>query len=161
VCLLPERINLHTETWNTIFSSFRTKSEHKNIWYGKRKVVPVLNYAPRNDVWRNGDTAPLILNLDARWRWVVRFTLGKLYPRGKSPRYRGWLGPRSVLHSVVKRKIPARARNRIPCRAARNLVTILTELSCLAAAVCSCGSVGMCKIKWSRSCEQALLHRCV
>jgi len=35
--------------------------------------------------WRNGGIASCI-NIGTRWRWVVRFTLRLLYPRGKSPR---------------------------------------------------------------------------
>jgi hypothetical protein len=39
-----------------------------------RKTYPVL-------VWGSGGTAPRILNLGVRWRWVVSFTLRRLYPR--------------------------------------------------------------------------------
>jgi hypothetical protein len=42
--------------------------------------------------------APHCLGSGTRWRWVVSFTLGPFYPRGKSPRYppdRKLGGPRS------------------------------------------------------------------
>jgi hypothetical protein len=48
--------------------------------------------------WGSGDTAPHILDLDARWRWVVSFTTRQLYLQGKSPCYpldRGLAGPQS------------------------------------------------------------------
>jgi len=34
-----------------------------------------------------GSIAPRILNLDARWRWVVSFTLQPLHVQGKRPWY--------------------------------------------------------------------------
>jgi hypothetical protein len=37
--------------------------------------------------WESGGTAPHILNLGTRWRWVVSFTPRPLYPQGKSPQY--------------------------------------------------------------------------
>jgi hypothetical protein len=50
--------------------------------------------------------APLILNLGARWRWAVSFMPWSLYPR-KEPRYPlgGWVGPRTGLNILEKRKI--------------------------------------------------------
>jgi len=35
----------------------------------------------------NGDTAPRILDLGTRWRWVVSFTLQSFYPRKNNPWY--------------------------------------------------------------------------
>jgi len=51
--------------------------------------VGITMYVQRHaDVWRSaGDVAPRILNLCARWKWVVSFMLRPLYPRGKSLRY--------------------------------------------------------------------------
>jgi hypothetical protein len=40
-----------------------------------------------NYVRGRGGIAASILNLGARWRWVVRFTLRPLYSRGKSPQF--------------------------------------------------------------------------
>jgi hypothetical protein len=37
--------------------------------------------------WGSGGTAPRILGLGTRWRWVVSFTLRPLYPQGKCPWY--------------------------------------------------------------------------
>jgi hypothetical protein len=37
--------------------------------------------------WGSVGTAPRILNLGTRWRWVVDFMPRPLHPRGKSPRY--------------------------------------------------------------------------
>jgi len=42
----------------------------------------VLNYTPSpENVWESGGTVPHILNLGARWRWVVCFTSQHLYTR--------------------------------------------------------------------------------
>jgi hypothetical protein len=35
--------------------------------------------------WGSGDTAPRILDLGTRWRWVVSFTPRPLYPQGNRP----------------------------------------------------------------------------
>jgi len=44
--------------------------------YEKGKNIPVLNWAPgQKDVCGRGGTAPRILNLGARWRWVVSFRI--------------------------------------------------------------------------------------
>jgi hypothetical protein len=37
--------------------------------------------------WGSGGTAPRILGLGTRWKWVVSFTPQPLYPEGKRPRY--------------------------------------------------------------------------
>jgi hypothetical protein len=37
--------------------------------------------------WGSGGIAPCIINLVARWRWVVSFTPRRLYPRGENRRY--------------------------------------------------------------------------
>jgi hypothetical protein len=37
--------------------------------------------------WDSGGTAPHILNLSIRWKWVVSFVPWPLYPSGKSPWY--------------------------------------------------------------------------
>jgi hypothetical protein len=39
------------------------------------------------DMWRCGDTAPHILALGSRWRWVVSFTPRSIYLQRKSLRY--------------------------------------------------------------------------
>jgi hypothetical protein len=68
----------------------------------------------------SGGIAPRILDLCTKWRWVVRFTPRPLYPQGKSPGTHwigGVVGPRAVLDTVVKRKIPSPRResnSRIP-----------------------------------------------
>jgi hypothetical protein len=64
------------------------------------KVAPV--HAMKACRWRWG-TAPLVLNVCTRYRWVVNFTLWPLYPRRKGPRYHltrnrsGPLLPRTVI----------------------------------------------------------------
>jgi hypothetical protein len=63
--------------------------------------------------WGSRGIAPRILDPGTKWRWVVRFTPRPLYPQGKSPRYpldRRWVGPRTVLDAVAKRKIPSPRR---------------------------------------------------
>jgi hypothetical protein len=37
--------------------------------------------------WESGGIAPRILDLGARWRWVVRYTPRPRYPKGRSPWY--------------------------------------------------------------------------
>jgi hypothetical protein len=62
-----------------------------------------------------------------RWRWVVSFTPRPLHPQGKSLRYPlarvrapdthwigGWVGPRAVMDTVVKWKIPSPRREANP-----------------------------------------------
>jgi hypothetical protein len=75
----------------------------------KGKYVPMLNLAPRHgDVWGSGGIAPHILNLGARWRWVVSFTHQPLYSLWKTPGIHwrgGWVVPKASLETVVKRKI--------------------------------------------------------
>jgi hypothetical protein len=41
----------------------------------------------RYGIWRSGCIDPHFLDLDTRWRWVVKFTPQLLYPRRKFPRY--------------------------------------------------------------------------
>ena len=58
-------------------------------------------------IWGSGGMAPLILIVWAGWRWVVDFTVRRLYPRGKTLWYTriiGWLGTRLCLYKLQKRK---------------------------------------------------------
>jgi 8-oxo-dGTP pyrophosphatase MutT (NUDIX family) len=45
--------------------------------------------------YRSTGIAPLILNLRTRWRWVVNFTPGPLYPKENAGTHwlRSWVGP--------------------------------------------------------------------
>jgi hypothetical protein len=77
---------------------------------GKVKVVPVLfNWAPHHEgELGSASIAPHILDLGTRWRWVVSFT-----PRERVPDIHwtgSWMGPRTGLEAVLKRKFPS------PCR---------------------------------------------
>jgi hypothetical protein len=59
--------------------------------------------------WGSGGIAPLI-DLGTGWGWVVSFTPRPLYLRERAPGTHwigGWVGPRTVLDAVVKRKIPS------------------------------------------------------
>lgn len=67
--------------WATLFNV--THFWH-TVRYGKCKVVPV--HTRKAQAVSTG-TSSLILNLDARLRWVVSLTFRLLYPKGKSPRY--------------------------------------------------------------------------
>jgi hypothetical protein len=63
--------------------------------------------------WGSGGIAPRMLDLGTRRRWVVSFTPRPLYPRERAPRTHwigGWVGPRAVLETVIKRKIPSPRR---------------------------------------------------
>jgi hypothetical protein len=83
---------------------------------GKVKVKSLcFNWAQRHEgILGGGGIALHILDLVTRWRWVVSFTPGPLYPQVKRPWYplvrRGWVGTRAGLDAVVKRNIPS------PCR---------------------------------------------
>jgi hypothetical protein len=64
-----------------------------------------------------GCIAPRILELGTRLRWVVGFTPGRLTPREGAPGthwIRGWVGPRSGLDAVMKRKFPSPCRDSNP-----------------------------------------------
>jgi len=50
------------------------------------KTYPILNQAPpHEDVCGSGGIAPRILNISARWRWVISFTPRPLYHRKRAP----------------------------------------------------------------------------
>jgi hypothetical protein len=69
-----------------------------------RKVVPVLNhYILRHEgVWGSGCIGPYFLVLDTSWSSVVSFTSEE----GACSAHwiRGWVGSRTGLHDVEKRK---------------------------------------------------------
>jgi len=93
--------------------------------------VPLLEY-----IWGSGVIAPCILNLCAKWRWVVSIIPWPLYPQGRerapSTYYiGGWVGPEAGLDMVVKRKSPSPSQDSNPGCPACRLVTTLTELFCL------------------------------
>jgi hypothetical protein len=59
--------------------------------------------------WWSGDTTPHILNLGARWRWVVSFTPRPALPTGErniDPLDRRLGGPQNRFGRVVRIKIP-------------------------------------------------------
>jgi hypothetical protein len=63
--------------------------------------------------WGSGCIAPRILEHGTRWRWVVSFTLRPLCPKERTPGTHwigGWVGSRTVLETVVKRKFPSPLR---------------------------------------------------
>jgi hypothetical protein len=78
--------------------------------------------------WLSGGAAPHILNLRARWRWVVSFT-----PPASVPPCNHWIGgwvdPRAGPDAVAKRKIPSSRHESNPDRPSRSLVSTPTELS--------------------------------
>jgi hypothetical protein len=58
-------------------------------------------------VWGSGRIDPHFLDLGTCWRWVVSFTPVPLYPGESAPGthwIRGWVGPRTGLDDVEKRK---------------------------------------------------------
>jgi hypothetical protein len=60
--------------------------------------------------WGSGGIAPRILDLGNRWRLVVNFTPRSLYPRKITHGTHwigGWVDPRTVLDTAVKKKFPA------------------------------------------------------
>jgi hypothetical protein len=116
--LLPIEINYTIEIFNFYFNFAYTKS-NKTILNIKvtAKAVPQFNKAPHHEnVWGNGDIAPLILSLSTRCRGVVGFTPRNLYRRGKSPSTHqicGLVGLRRGLDAWRREKSLKSARNRI------------------------------------------------
>jgi hypothetical protein len=80
----------------------------------------------------SGSIAPLILNLNTRWRWVVNFTLRPLYPRRKNPGTHwigSWVGLRVGLDAVANKGNPCTCRESNPGCSAHSLITVLTDVS--------------------------------
>jgi hypothetical protein len=94
------------------------------------KVVPVLNKEPcHENALGSGGIASSILDLGTRCRSVVIFTPRPPYPRERylgTHWIRSWVGPRAVLQTVVRRKIPSLPGNRT---LARSLFALQIELS--------------------------------
>lgn len=83
--------------------------------------------------WRQAPEASLILNFNARWRWVFSFTPQPFFPMKKTLGIHwieGLVSTRAALDILNKRNSLAVARNRTPGHPACSLhdVTILTEL---------------------------------
>jgi hypothetical protein len=53
--------------------------------YHAMKTYYLLNLTSRHEVWGSGGIAPRVLNLGAKWRRVVSFTLRSSYRQGKDP----------------------------------------------------------------------------
>jgi hypothetical protein len=106
--------------------------------YGTSRPVTVIAIAfttPWRPIgeWRHSSN---ILNLDAKWRWLVSFTPRQLYPRGNSPRYplnRRLFGPHSRFGhcEVEKNLLPLPGIG--PRPASSQPVAVLTEISRLPA----------------------------
>jgi hypothetical protein len=76
--------------------------------------------------WRTEGTAPHILGLGIRRRWVVSFTPRPLYPqeRATGTYCTGvWVGPTADLDTVVKRKIPS------PCQESNPRIPIVQPVA--------------------------------
>jgi hypothetical protein len=61
------------------------------------------------DLCGSGGIAPIILDLDTRWRWLVSFSSQPLYSMGKRPLYPwigAWVGPRTVLDEDKNLSLP-------------------------------------------------------
>jgi hypothetical protein len=67
--------------------------------------------------WESGGIAPRILDLELDVGEWSATRLGRFTPRERTPgthRIGGWVGPRAVPDSVVKRKIPSPLRESNP-----------------------------------------------
>lgn len=98
--LINEHVSCHRKF---TYSCINIKSFHLNS-DAKDKVVSVQTTKTFN---RSGGTAPLILNLGMRWRWMVSLILQLLYfQRQNSSNYwtGGWMGPRGGLYILEQRK---------------------------------------------------------
>jgi hypothetical protein len=75
------------------------------------KLSLCFNWAPGHEgVLGSRGIAPRILDLGTRWRGVVSFTPDRFTPRERAPGTHligSWVGPRSRLDAIVKRKIPS------------------------------------------------------
>jgi hypothetical protein len=84
----------------------------------KVKLSLCFNWAPRHKgVFVKWRLIHSFFDLGARWRWVVSFTPLSLYPRERTSgtQWIGvWVGPRAVLDTVVRRKIPSPRRESNP-----------------------------------------------
>jgi hypothetical protein len=85
----------------------------------KVKVCPFFNWAPCHEgvlgEWRCSSTHSFTLALDGGERLASR--LGRFTPRERAPCTHwigGWVSPRAVLDTVVKRKLPSPRRESNP-----------------------------------------------
>jgi hypothetical protein len=93
----------------------------------KIKVAPV--HAIKAHGGGSGDLVPLILNVGARWRWLVNFTPRPLCPRERilvPIEYEVMNVPDSVWMLLEKRQIFAPAGYRSTDLPARRIVSVLT-----------------------------------
>jgi hypothetical protein len=69
------------------------------------------------NIWRNESTTARILNLNTRWKWIVRFLYQSLYPTKRNPAQiyliRAFLTQKADLN-MAKGKIPPSVGNRTP-----------------------------------------------
>jgi hypothetical protein len=74
---------------------------HVSLW-------PNDSTSPRNYGWLfvsgSGSTAPLFLNLDARWKWIIIFMFPSLHPLGNLPSYQLYI-MLVGLHSRLQRLV--------------------------------------------------------
>jgi hypothetical protein len=76
----------HSVTNNWVWPFHTAAVMQNEICKIKVKLSLCFNWVPHhNGTWEDGDTAPCILELITRWRWVVSFMSQLLYPQGKSP----------------------------------------------------------------------------
>jgi hypothetical protein len=102
----------------------RSRDQHMSLVFtglGKGKVVPVLflNWAPRHErvlgEWRYSSTHSLTSAIDGGVWSASR--PGRFTPRKIAPGTHwigGWVGPRAILYSMVKRKISSLRRESKP-----------------------------------------------
>ena len=81
------------------------RTKELNAGWSKGKV------ASHEGIWRSGGKSPHILNLGAKWSWVITFMLQLLYSRGRatSKHWIGdWVDPRTGRDGLEDIKIPTR-----------------------------------------------------
>jgi hypothetical protein len=100
-------------------SHIRPRLQSDIFPWGKSKVVPVLNWAPRHEdvlrEWRYSSTHCVTSALDGGECLATR--PGRFTPRERSPGTHwigGWVVSRAVLDAVVKRRIPSPRRESNP-----------------------------------------------
>jgi hypothetical protein len=129
------RSSQYVHTWNAYITDILSTSQVTLLYILaslklERLTLQSLDWLSTMPWSGSGDIAPCILNLNTRWRWVVKFTPRSLYPLGKRPSYsfnRRLSGLQSWFRHDSEEKNPCPYQEMDPHHPACRIVTILTE----------------------------------